>query len=231
MAQKLIPGSLEDSYILVWGPYGFFIGGLLQVFVGIFEVFRNNIYGAVAFLTFGCIWFSNGLSIILQTHFSGTDTPANEFLGEADPWFNFVRIAIIFAFCCALEVQTWTMNKLSSILVGILCVKLFFQSFAPWSLGAEWMEFILGWVLTCFAFYVFFVEFTNQVYQRTVFPMYKWSEEESPEEIFGAAGRSGTLTSKAARLRQANYARIQQGHLRELPAKEGAPAYKTKKSV
>ncbi|KAL7567959.1 hypothetical protein ACA910_019669 [Epithemia clementina (nom. ined.)] len=231
LANKLIPGSVQDSYILVWGPYGFFVGGLLQLLVGIFEVFRNNIYGAVAFQTFGCIWLSNGLSSILQTHFSAEDTPAYELLGGSDPWFHFVRVMFIFAFCCVLEIQTWTMNKLSSILVGILCVKLFFHAITPWSLAAEWIDFIVGWILACFAFYVFLVEFTNQVYQRTVLQMYKWSEEHSPEELFGAAGRIGTLNSKAARLRQANFVRMQQGHLREVPPKESGEADSSKKAV
>jgi hypothetical protein len=55
-----------------------------------------------------------------------------------------------------------------------------------------------------------------QVYHKEVFPVFRWSEEHSPAEVFGAAGRSGTLYSKAARLRQARYPNVRT--LREVSA-------------
>jgi len=70
-------------------------------------------------------------------------------------------------------------------------------------------DFNIRWQChSCLAFYVFMVEFTNQVYHREVFRVHKWSIKDSPEEVFGLAGRGQTLYSKAARLRQARYPNV-----------------------
>ena len=201
----LVPNSVNANFYLSWGPYMFFVGGLMQILVAIFQVVRNNVYGATAFFGFGCFWFANGTILILKTYGASIDTPAYDLLSLSDPWGDLIRVMFIFAFCCALLVQTFAMNRLSSTLIGLLCAKVFFQAFAGLSTGVKWTQFIFGCLTSVFAFYVFLVEFTNQVYQREVFRVFKWSEEHSPEEVFGAAGRLGTLHSKAARLRQAHY--------------------------
>jgi len=53
---QLVPDFVSPAYILAWGPYMFFVGGLLQIFTATLQVFRNNIYGAVAFYGFGSFW-------------------------------------------------------------------------------------------------------------------------------------------------------------------------------
>lgn len=200
----LLPGSISDSFLLKWGPYMFFVGGIMQIIVGIFQVLRNNVYGATAFLGFGSFWCSNGIVAILEAYASD-GTTAQDLILMSDPWGNFVRILFILAFCLALEIQTFAMNRLSSILIGLLCLKFFVQALAAWSTAAQWAQFAFGVLTSAFAFYVFVVEFTNQIYHRQIFRVYKWSEENSPEEVFGASGRLGTLHSKAARLRQARW--------------------------
>jgi hypothetical protein len=95
------------------------------------------------------------------------------------------------------------MSKLSTTLISLLLFKVGFSAFTGWSEACKWAQLVSGVITSAFAFYVFLVEFTNGVYHREVFPTFKWSKKHSPEEVFGAAGRSGTLFSKAARLRQA----------------------------
>jgi len=203
LTSELIPGSVNSAaYVMAWGPYMLFGGGLLQMLVAIFQVMRNNVYGATAFFGFGSFWFSNGMIAILQTYVGVVDEEAE--LRPEDEWGYFLRGLFILAFCCALLVQTFAMNKLSTTLISLLCIKVLTSAFTSWSRVAQWLQFVVGWVTAFFAFYVFLVEFTNQIYHREVFRVFRWSEEHSPEEVFGAAGRSGTLHSKAARLRQAN---------------------------
>lgn len=211
----LFPGSVSEAYVLKWAPYMFFVGGLMQILVAIFQVLRNNIYGATAFLGFGSFWFSNGLISILETFFATETSPADDLLGMSDPLGYFIRLFFIFAFCCALEVQTFAMNKLSSTLIALLSIKVFCQAFTGWFVGAMWAQLVFGWITSAFAFYVFLVEFTNSIYHREVFRVHRWSEKRSPEEVFGAPGRQGTLHSKAARLRQAKYPNVRR--LREAP--------------
>ena len=179
---RLFPGSVDKSFVLVWGPWMFFVGGLLQVITGIFQVLRNNIYGAVAFLGFGCFWFSNGATVILETHFSEEGSRASEMMESDDAWGYFVRHVFIFAFCCTLWLQTFVMNRLSTTLISLLCMKVLFAVFTKWSKTMEYFQLAFGWATSAFAFYVFLVEFANQVYHREFF---KWNEDQSPEEVFG----------------------------------------------
>jgi len=52
----LVDGSVDPSFVLTWAPYAFFVSGLLQLIVGLWEVTRNNIYGAYSMIGFelGC---------------------------------------------------------------------------------------------------------------------------------------------------------------------------------
>ena len=200
---EMVPDFVSPQFVLTWGPYMFFAGGMLQIFTATLQVFRNNIYGAVAFFGFGSFWFSNGTRVMLQTHFPPPDI--EQLLDEPDPWGSLVRSLYVLAFTMALLKQTFVMSKLSTTLIALLCGKIFCQALAGWSETMKWLQVGFGWVTSWFAFYVFLVEFTNQVYHREVFQTHKWSVEDSPEEVFGAAGQSQTLYSKAARLRQARF--------------------------
>jgi succinate-acetate transporter protein len=198
---RLIPGSINMSFVLKWGPYMLFVGGLLQVIVGIFQVIRGNLYGATAFLGFGTLLFSFGSSTILETYFSG-EVP-EELLDLDDPLGSAIRNWYVLAFTAVLLKQTFVMNKLSTTLISLLCIKILAASLAGWSNAMAWMQMISGWLTSIFAFFVFTVELTNSMYHRQVFPTFKWDQHHSPEEVFGAAGRQSTLYSRAARLRHA----------------------------
>ena len=192
-------GTVDESFDLTWGPWAFFVSGLLQLIVGILEVTRNNIYGATAFLAFGCFWMANGLKLIL-INYRPSEIPL-ELLGD-DPTGNCLRNLWILGFVCVLFKQTLVMNKVTSLLIGLLAVQVVGSAFAGWSLAMEWMQMIMGLVVAVFAFYIFTAEFTNEVYHRRVFNMHPWSTESS-SEVFGASGRVNKLQLKAIGLRTA----------------------------
>ena len=198
---RLVPNSVSPSFVLTYGPYGFWLSGLLQLIVGMFEVTRNNIYGATAFMAFGSFWLANGTRLILTAYFPA-DIP-DDLLG-ADPVGLFIRNFYIFAFACVLFKQTLVMNKLSTTIITLLCILMFSTSLSGWTVVFAWIQMIVGWMTSVFAFYVFTSEFTNEVYQREVFKMYPWVVDSS-DEVFGAAGRENTLTSKATKLRLARH--------------------------
>jgi uncharacterized protein len=214
----LAPGSLNGYFVLLFAPCAFFVSGMLQFVVGLFEVVRSNIYGATAFLGFGAFWMANGLTAILQYYFAVDGTAALGMLAVTNPWFHVAKNVYILAFSLVLLVQTFAMNKLSSILMALVSVKIFVSLFSPWSVAVLWAEFVMGLVTSAFAFYVFGVEFTNQVYHREVLPVHKWSDQHSPSEAFGARGKAGTLQSKAAKLRRARF--VSPRTLREAQASE-----------
>ena len=202
----LIPGSIQPSFALSHGPYMLFLGGLMQIIVGITQIPRNNLYGTIAFLGFGSIWFSNGLTSIMKTYFLMADE--DETIYTPDPWGAFVRAVFVFGFSAALLKQTFVMSKLSTTLIALLCCKVLASAFAGWSTALAWVQFGFGWITSAFAFYVFLVEFTNGVYHKEIFNPFKWSKETSPDEVFGVYGRTGTLHTKAAQLRRASFPTI-----------------------
>jgi succinate-acetate transporter protein len=177
----------------------------MQILVACFNTLRNNLYGATAFFGFGCFWFARGLTHVLNLHFSPSDTEAGELLEVSDPLGLFFQSSFLFLFSAALLKQTFVMSRLSTTLIGLLCLKVGAGALSGWSEVFEWIQLVFGTFTSAFAFYVFLVEFTNGMYHRDVFRTFKWSIEHSPEEVFGAAGRSGTLFSKAAKLRQARF--------------------------
>lgn len=200
---QLVPGTVEPAFAIAHGPYMIFVGGVMQLLVASFNCLRGNLYGATAFFGFGNFWFANGVTLVLRNHFSGPDTEAGDLIYNPDPWGLFFRSLFVFAFSAALLKQTLVMSRLSTTLIGLLCLKVGAAAFTGWTEVMQWIQLVFGTITSLFAFYVFMVEFTNGMYHREVFKPYKWSVEHSPEEVFGAAGKSGTLFSKAVRLRQA----------------------------
>ena len=200
---RLVPGTVDPSFALTWGPYAFWCSGFLQLIVGILEVFRNNIYGATAFMAFGSFWLANGTKLILTAYFP--EQIPGDLLGS-DAVGGFIRNIYIFGFACALFKQTLTMNKLSSMLIGLLMILMISTSIAGWSLAFQWIQLIAGTAVSLWAFLAFTCEFTNEVYHREVFNLYPWTKPTSDKEfgeVFAAAGRSNTLHNHAAMLRSA----------------------------
>ena len=195
--------GIDPAYVITWGPYMIFSGGGLMWITGILQVFRNNIYGAVAFLVFGSFWFANGTKVILETHFSGPGTKAYELKqveSSHDPWGTMVRLLYIMGFVVVLLGNTFAGSKASTCLMSLLICKFLCQIGAAWSDAAGWMQVFFGWLVSWLAFYVFIVEMTNQVYHREVFELHKWSEDHSPDEMFAQPGNGHhTLYSKAQR--------------------------------
>ena len=196
---KLFENSVNPSFVLTWGPYAFFVSGLIQLIVGMFEVTRNNIYGATAFMAFGSFWLANGTRLVLTTYFPD-QIPPN--LDEPDPVGTFIRNIFIFAFLCVLFKQTLVASKLSSLLIALTASLVLATALSGFSVVFQWMQMIFGTSVSLCAFYVFAAEFTNEVYQREVFHMYPWSKD-SPKQIFAAAGSSVPMQSRAAMLRTA----------------------------
>lgn len=182
-----------------FGPYMFFMGGLPLFVAGYFQVVRNNLYGGTAFIIFGCYWMANGVRTVVEL---ATRDSREEDAVEDAAAGDCVRLLVLLAFSVVLVKATFVMNRLSTTLITLLCFKIAFGAFAGWSHAMEWSTMVMGWLVGTMAFYLFMVEFLNQVYPTKLFRTFKW-DLHSPKEVFGAAGENETLTSKAARLRQA----------------------------
>mmetsp|Transcript_2861 Transcript_2861/g.4314 ORF Transcript_2861/g.4314 Transcript_2861/m.4314 type:complete len:393 (+) Transcript_2861:151-1329(+) len=202
---KLCPGSFDPSWVLTWGPYAFYVSGLLQFVVGLWEVTRNNIYGATAFMSFGSFWMANATKLILTTYFPADIDPV--LLDSSDNLGYCFRNLYILAFVMALFKQTLTMTKMTSTLIALLTVQLLATAISPYAVAVEWIAMIFGWIVSIFSFYVFTAEFTNEVYNREVFKLYPWKKEDEGDtlEVYGAAGRGKTLKAKVTHLRAGGF--------------------------
>jgi len=201
MLSELMYGSVSPAYVLTYATYAFFVGGLLQLLVGMWEVTRNNIYGATAFSCFGCFWMANGLKLILVTYFPAQIS--QDVLGVDDEWGHFIREIYICFLAVVLFKITLTMNKTTTALLGTLIVKLIFAAVEEFNTTLLWMHCILTWLLSFFAGYVFYCEFVNEVYTPPPHNLYPWNAT-SADEVFGAPGRKYGLQPKAVRLRMSS---------------------------
>jgi succinate-acetate transporter protein len=139
----LVPGTVNESFVLLWGPYTFFVSGLLLLISGMFSVTRNNIYGATAFMTFGCFGLANGSRLILANYFPDAIPPT---LSASDPVGSFIRNIFIFGFGCALLKQTFHLKRFTTLMISLLCVTGFARSLAGWGSTFQWIHMIFGFL-------------------------------------------------------------------------------------
>jgi len=189
LAHELMPTKrIRPPYMLTWSCYAFFIGGLLQLLVGILEVFRNNVYGATAFMSFGSFWLANGLQLLIKSYFP-TEIP-EDYLGE-DEWGHAIRTFYLAAFVAALGVQTLQINKVTTSLICLLFTKLVFAAFEESYTWCRWTTMVLTWAVSILAFFLFGMELTNEVYGYEVFNLLPWHDVDT--QAFAAAGKSGAM--------------------------------------
>jgi len=194
---KLVDNSVEPAFAVPFAVYGFWVGGFLQLLVGIFEATRNNIYGATAFTAFGCFWLANGLQFILTTYL---DVPEAPELREKTPWGTLIKDAYITLFILVLFYQTLRMNRVGQLIIGWIAVWLVMTICAGWSDGFTWAKIISAIFLSMVSFYGFTAELTNEIRHKEVMCMCPVQKE--TEEVFGAAGRGKALQPTLYHLRK-----------------------------
>jgi succinate-acetate transporter protein len=122
-------------------PVAFFFGGLIQIIVGILEVARGNVFGAVVFGTYGPFWVIYGAII----NFYGKDIPAAD-LGSALSLFLAMFAVLTFYFLIA-SLRT------DAVLVAVFA--LIFAGLVLLSIGAGLPNVTVtkagGWVTLAFA--------------------------------------------------------------------------------
>jgi uncharacterized protein len=214
--------NVKMSFGLIWGPNIFFVSGLVQLIVGIIEAKRNNVYGATAFMTFGAFWLATGLSKILVWYFPDQINPEVLSADNATSKCLLNMWKLFFVFF--LLKQTLALNRLSTCLISLLSLQVFFGALAGYNKGFQWMQFAFSVIVSVFALYVAFAEFTNEVYHTNVFSLYPWGDRFtkrtggddttvslrtatpfliSSDEVFGAPGRISKLQAMALELRLA----------------------------
>jgi len=215
LSHQLMPSQrVWTPYMQTWSCYAFFLGGLLSFIIGLLEVFRNNIFGATAFLGFGAIWLARGLEFILQTYspkrtkgaanvegpqgataikieLSGYDSYEIQQESEQN-WGLAIREVYVVAFIAVLVVQSFRINKATTVFCVLYLIKAMFDVFEDLSTTCKWFSMVLSWILSGVAFLLFAAELTNEVYGKEVFNLQPWRQNQRTQ-AFAAAGNNGAM--------------------------------------
>lgn len=144
---------------------GLFYGGFAQLLAGIFEWKKGNMFGMVAFLSYGCFWISLCTLLILPK--MGYGTAANS---ESMGWYLFIWGI----FSCCMFVGTLKKSPWALVFVFFTVVILFFLLAAHnWTESVQLGKAagIEGIICGLSAIYTAFGEILNETYGRTIIPL------------------------------------------------------------
>ena len=144
----------EGSALTMVIGYALIHGGLLQLVVGIIEIFRNNLFGATAFSGYGAFWIGWGVTEIVSA--SGLLDNAEPFPAAQAGYF-----AVWGFFTAVLFVQTLFINCCMQAILFLISLALFLLSAGVFYPGATLAGGILGIMGAIVAFYTATAELYN----------------------------------------------------------------------
>jgi uncharacterized protein len=123
-------------------PVAFFFGGMVQVIVGILEVGRGNVFGAVVFGTYGPFWV---IYAAIQTWFAKMASPASSVDAGVALFLAMFAVLTFYFFLASLRTDWVLVAVFALIFIGLVLLAIGAQS---GSLG--WTK-LGGWVTIIFA--------------------------------------------------------------------------------
>jgi succinate-acetate transporter protein len=151
-----------DSMILAMG---IFYGGLAQIIAGIMEWKKNNTFGTTAFTSYGLFWLSlAGLLILPEV---GLASPAES---VAMGYYLFIWGL----FTAVMFVGTLRLNGALQFVFASLALLFFLLAIGDWT-GISTITTIAGYegvICGASAIYAGFAQVLNEVYDRTVLPLW-----------------------------------------------------------
>ena len=150
-----------DTMILAMG---LIMGGAIQIIVGIMEWKKNNLFGTMAFSSYGAFWISLIFLLVLPKMGLGTP-PTPEAMG--------FYLAVWGLFSFGLFVATLKMNKAMMFLFGTVVVLFALLSIANFT-GSHFIHTLAGIegiVCGSTALYIALAQLYIDVFQRPVLPL------------------------------------------------------------
>jgi uncharacterized protein len=157
------PGSLPVVF-----PFAFFYGGLIQIIVGILEVQRGNLFGAVVFGTYGPFWVIFGA---IEIWFGKTAAPAS--LGSGvSAFLAMFAIVTFFFFLASLRTDRVLVAIFALIFIGLVFLAINAES------GTVFWQKAGGWVTLAFAILAWYhaaADMINFTFKRQVLSVGKFT--------------------------------------------------------
>jgi succinate-acetate transporter protein len=160
-AHLLGSGSLPIVF-----PFAVFYGGLIQIVVGILEVQRGNLFGAVVFGTYGPFWVIFGA---IEIWFAKLATPTSVGSGVS-AFLAMFAIVTFFFLLASLRTDRVLIAIFALIFIGLVCLAINAES------GVVFWQKAGGWVTLAFAVLAWYhaaADMINFTFRRDVLPLWK----------------------------------------------------------
>jgi hypothetical protein len=150
-------------------PFAFFYGGLIQIIVGILEVQRGNLFGAVVFGTYGPFWVIYGA---ISIWFAKLATPASVSSGVS-AFLAMFAIMTFFFFLASLRTDRVLVAIFALIFIGLVFLAINAES------GTVFWQKAGGWVTLAFAVLAWYhaaADMINFTFRRQVLSVGKFKQ-------------------------------------------------------
>jgi len=159
MYHSRITGGDKQSILgtknLVWG-FGMFYGGFAQFCVGMWEAIRNNLFGFVAFSSYGAFWMGIAIDYFFHESLGSEKYPFDKEMAQA-----MYSIWGIFTF--ALWTLTFNLNYTLCTLFFELMILFFVLAAGVKDEGVDKIGGYIGLVTAATAFYLGYIEMLNDI--------------------------------------------------------------------
>mmetsp|Transcript_19567 Transcript_19567/g.27094 ORF Transcript_19567/g.27094 Transcript_19567/m.27094 type:complete len:359 (+) Transcript_19567:179-1255(+) len=153
MLQETEVGESHVQYLVM--AYAMFHGGLTQFVVGFIEIFRNNLFGATAFTSYGAFWMGWGLYHILV---EAEVLPADKY-----PDAKCVYLIIWGTFTAAMGVQTLFINRALQIIFLTLTLTFYLLAGGVYNVDSKKAAGWMGILCAIVVFYTATAELYNDL--------------------------------------------------------------------
>jgi uncharacterized protein len=145
-------------------PVALFFGGLIQIIVGVLEVCRGNVFGAVVFGTYGPFWVIYGMIGTLYA----TSIPAASLNSALSLFLAMFAVLTFFFLIASLRTDVVLVGVFALILAGLILLSI--------GAGENWTDVTRagGWVTLAFAVLAWYHaagDVIGYTFGRTVLPV------------------------------------------------------------
>jgi uncharacterized protein len=145
-------------------PVALFFGGLIQIIVGVLEVCRGNVFGAVVFGTYGPFWVLYGMIGTLYA----TSIPAASLNSALSLFLAMFAVLTFFFLIASLRTDVVLVGVFALILAGLILLSI--------GAGENWTDVTRagGWVTLAFAVLAWYHaagDIIGYTFGRTVLPV------------------------------------------------------------
>eukprot|EP01012_Entosiphon_sulcatum_P041983 TRINITY_DN558_c0_g1_i2.p2 TRINITY_DN558_c0_g1~~TRINITY_DN558_c0_g1_i2.p2 ORF type:complete len:388 (-),score=97.86 TRINITY_DN558_c0_g1_i2:435-1598(-) len=158
-------GAVENAFAFTIIPCALMFGGLVQLLVGMWEIQRNNLFGAVAFTSYGAFWMTYFFEKILYQSKVFPAVSATYPKGETAYYVMWGLLTTVFFF------QTLRITYALQTVFFLVALTFFLLAGGVWSANCKKAAGIAGVLAASAAFYTGAAEFTNDLYKRTIIPL------------------------------------------------------------